>query len=61
MAKSSVSDILAAQRAVQALDRKGRLAILNDLLKQDLHHGKYSPPPGPSAITPVTYEEGGES
>lgn len=36
MAKSNVADILAAQRAVQALDKKGRLAILNDLLKQDL-------------------------
>lgn len=48
MAKSSVSDILAAQRAVQALDRKGRLAILNDLLKQDLT---------PKKRDAVTYKE----
>lgn len=49
MAKSSVSDILAAQRAVQALDRKGKLAILNDLLQQDLT---------PKPKKPITYKEG---
>lgn len=48
MAKSSISTILEVQRAVNSLDRKGKLAILNDLKKQDLE-------PKPK---PVTYEEG---
>lgn len=51
MPKSNVSDILAAQRAVQALDKKGRLAILNDLKKQDLT---------PRMKDVVTYEKGVE-
>lgn len=53
MAKSSVQDILAAQRAVQSLDKKGRLAILKDLLAQKLDTVKDT--------KPVTYtKEDGE-
>lgn len=61
MPKSSIATILEVQRAVNSLDRKGKLAILNDLLKHDLSpKGKYSPSPEPSAIRPTTYKEGGE-
>lgn len=49
MPKSSVAMILEVQRAVNSLDRKGKLAILNDLMKQDLE---------PKKKEPVTHEEG---
>lgn len=52
MPKSSIATILEVQRAVNSLDRKGKMAILNDLLKQDL-----TPKPKKAA---VTYKEGGE-
>ena len=47
MAKSSIATILEVQRAVNSLDRKGKLAILNDLKKQDLE----------AKPKPVTYKE----
>lgn len=61
MPKSSLDDILEVQRSVDSLDKAGKRAILKILLKQDLSSkGKYTPPPEPSAIKPVTYTEGGE-
>lgn len=50
MSKSSIATILEVQRAVNSLDRKGKLAILNDLKKQDLEPKK----------KPITYTEGRE-
>lgn len=67
MAKSNVADILAAQRAVQALDKKGRLAILNDLKKQfpppmliTGGGGTYTATAGGDQAPVATYEEGVE-
>lgn len=36
MSKSSMEDVIEATRIVNKLDKRGKLAILNDLLKQDL-------------------------
>lgn len=65
MSKSSISDILEVQRLVSKLDRRGKLAILNDLLKQDLEPKKQEANAirigntSTGARTPITYTEGG--
>lgn len=51
MAKSSMEDVAAAVRIVNALDKRGRLVILRDLQKQDLE---------PKKKEPAVYPEGGE-
>lgn len=51
MAKSSMEAVAEAIRIVSGLDRKGKLVILKDLMKQDLE---------PKKKTPVTYTKEGE-
>lgn len=51
MAKSSMEDVIEATRIVNKLDKRGKLAILNDLQKQDLT---------PKMKDVVTHEKGVE-
>lgn len=51
MAKSSIADILEVQRLISKLDKRGKLAILRDLQKQNL----FQPDP---TKEPATYKEG---
>lgn len=53
MPKSNMEAVAEAVRIVNSLDKRGRLVILRDLLKQDLE-------PKPKPGQPVTYREGGE-
>lgn len=51
MAKSNMEMVAEAVRIVNALDKRGRLVILRDLMKQDLE---------PKSKQPVKYKEGEE-
>lgn len=67
MSKSSIADILEVQRLISRLDRRGKQAILKDLMKQNLEPKKQEASEesiekyirGTGARTPVTYTEGG--
>lgn len=54
MAKSTIEQIITAIRTVNTLDRRGRLAVLRNLQKEELEEGKAKPKKVP------TYEEGME-
>lgn len=49
--KSTIADILEVQRLISKLDKRGKLAILRDLQKQNLE---------PTPREPMTEKEGGE-
>lgn len=58
MAKSNMDTVAEAIRIVSSLDRKGKLVVLRDLLKQDLEPKKKTP--SITATVPVTYMKEGE-
>lgn len=65
MSKSSIADILEVQRLVGKLDKRGKLAILRDLLKQDLEPRANTAATGEighgaAMRVPVTHEKGVE-
>jgi hypothetical protein len=61
MSKTTVSDILSTMERVNALDKRGRTAILKALLAQGLHATLDPRLLAVPTVEPKTYPKGGEA